>query len=202
MASGFAQLQQLKDKMLAPLFEKRRHLGCFMCGKTFYGYYQKQGYGHKVPNGKRRPHPTKAGWYVVETYDDVYYPNCPDCLTPMFIDDAKSAKASYHSMMEDFRKRDERAAARKAKRDAKPVICTRKVRFENWPIFQERLQAVADNPDLLTAHELMSSWFLDRLFWLKFGKGCHTMTCRHWSVRKQLYDGTYKSNSGKSTMGE
>jgi len=199
---GFEKLQVLKDKMLAPLFEKRRHLGCSMCGTTFYGYYQKQGYGPKVPNGKTRPHPTKAGWRIVETYDDVYYPNCPDCLTPMFIDDAKSAKASYDSMMEDFRKRDERAAARKAKRDAQPVICSRRLRFDNWASFQERLTHLSDNPDDITPNEMLCSYFLDKLFWKRFGKGCHTIECRHWIIRKQLHDETYMSNSGKTRMGE
>ncbi len=200
MASGFEKLQELKDKMTAPLFEKRRHLGCELCGHTFYGYYQREGWA-KVETGKWIPHETKAGWSYAEKYEGVFYPECPNCVLPT-VCGAKEARGRYERMQEESRKREERRKARKAKRDARPVICTRKLRFENWPSFQERLQAVADNPDLLTAHELMSSWFLDRLFWLKFGKGCHTMTCRHWSVRKQLYDGTYKSNSGKSTMGE
>jgi len=197
---GLDKLQALKESMLAPLFEKRRHLGCEICGHTFYGYYQKKGWSN-VETGKVIPHDTKEGWFHIETYDDVFYPDCPKCGIPT-VCDVKEARAQYEQAKEEGRKRAERRKARKAKRDARPVVCSRKLRFDNWPSFQERLQAVSLNPDLLTAHELHCSWFLDKLFWNIFGKGCHTMSCRHWSVRKRLYDGTYKSNSGKSTMGD
>ena len=40
---GLNKLQQLKDSMMKPIYEKRRHLGCEFCGTTFYGYYTKDG---------------------------------------------------------------------------------------------------------------------------------------------------------------
>ena len=33
--SGFEALQQVKDDMMRPIYEKRRHLGCEFCGTTF-----------------------------------------------------------------------------------------------------------------------------------------------------------------------
>ena len=194
------QLRVIKERMTAPLFEKRRHLGCELCGHTFYGRYQRTGWA-KVETGKVTPHKTREGWFTVEKYDDVFYPDCPKCVLPT-VCGAKKARGRYEQMKEESRKRQERKEARQAKRDAKPVICSGKLRFENWPAFQERLDAVSENHDLMTAHELSCDWFLDKLFWKKFGKGCHTMDCRHWSIRKRLYNGTYKSNSGKSTMGD
>jgi len=179
------QHRDIKTRMVAPIFEQRRHLGCEICGHTFYGKYQRRG-------------PCKVA--TIKSVD-AFYPNCPKCFSPT-VCGAEAARILYWAAQEDIRKRQERREARQAKRDAKPVICSRKLRFENWPTFQERLDAVSENHDLMTAHELNCDWFLDKLFWKKFGKGCHTMDCRHWSIRKRLYNGTYKSNSGKSTMGD
>ena len=81
------------------------------------------------------------------------------------------------------------------------VRCSRKLEFASWDEFRQRLKTIAQNPDLMTAHELRSSYFLDKLFWERFGKGCHTMKCRHWEVSKKLSDETYMSNSGKTRMG-
>ena len=69
--SGFEALQKVKDDMMRPIYEKRRHLGCELCGNTFHGHYQKTGYqSDKVPNGKKSPHPTKQGYSIIHTYDD------------------------------------------------------------------------------------------------------------------------------------
>ena len=48
---------------------------------------------------------------------------------------------------------------------------------------------------------MMSDYFLDKVFWAKFGKGCHVMQVRNFTIEKQLHDGTYLSNSGKTRMG-
>lgn len=82
------------------------------------------------------------------------------------------------------------------------VRCSRKLQFASWDEFRKRLETVAQNPHLMTAHELNSTYFLDKLFWERFGKGCHTLKCRHWTVAKQLEDATYMSNSGKTKMGQ
>ena len=81
------------------------------------------------------------------------------------------------------------------------VRCSKKLQFATRDNFRQRLKAVSKNPNLITAHEMKSSYFLDKLFWEKFGKGCHTLKCRHWMVAKQLQDETYMSNSGKTKMG-
>ena len=65
----------------------------------------------------------------------------------------------------------------------------------------ERVCYVATNPDEMTEDEIMSSEFLDLVFWKKFGKGCHTLQSRHFTIEKQLWDGTYYSNSRKSRYG-
>ena len=68
---GFEKLQELKDNMMKPIYEKRRHLGCELCGTTFYGYYKNTG-TNAVPNGEESPHPKREGWIRVHTYDDVF----------------------------------------------------------------------------------------------------------------------------------
>ena len=62
------------------------------------------------------------------------------------------------------------------------VRCSRKLEFASWDEFRQRLKTIAQNPDLMTAWRTALSvpHFLDKLFWERFGKGCHTMKCRHW----------------------
>lgn len=67
--------------------------------------------------------------------------------------------------------------------------------------FFQRIKDVSENPDCITPKELLDSNFLDKVFWKKFGSGQHLMMCGHYEVTKHLYNGTYKSNSGKSRMG-
>ena len=197
---GFEKLQELKDNMMKPIYEKRRHLGCELCGTTFYGYYKNTG-TNAVPNGEESPHPTREGWIRVHTYDDVFYPDCPDCWFPTFVRDAKTAKLIFEREQEKSRKKEERRKERKAKKDAQPVYVDYKLRFENRQAYNERIIHLAESPDDLTKYEIMSSYFLDKIFWKKFGKGCHTLESRHFTIKKHLYDGTYRSNSGKTRMG-
>ena len=86
--------------------------------------------------------------------------------------------------------------------DSKAVVCSKKLKFSDWDAFNERVAHVAENPDAMTSQEMLSSYFLDKVFWKKFGKGRHELLVRHWVIQKKLYNGTYKSNSGKTRMGE
>lgn len=198
--NGFEKLKDLKDNMMRPVYEKRRHLGCEFCGTTFYGYYQKQG-AHPVPNGETSPHSSKEGWLEVHTYEDVFFPDCPDCYHSLGICDAKTAKEIYVDRKERSRKAEERRKARQAKYDAEPVKINKKLTYANRQTYYDRIDYLADNPDDMNKYELMSSWLLDKVFWKKFGKGCHTMQSRHFTITKHLYDGTYMSNSGKTRRG-
>ena len=65
---------------------------------------------------------------------------------------------------------------------------------EDFP--NERVCYVAANPD-----EMKDKDFLDDVFWNKFGKGENTLQSRHFTIEKQLWNGTYYSNSGKSRYG-
>ena len=193
---GLEKLKRLKSDMMRPIYEKRRHLGCEICGTTFYGHYQKTG-SNAVPNGEESPHPTKKGWVICHTYDDVFYPICPSCFMDFFVRDAKTALAIYEKQKEKDRKK----AERKAKKDAQPVNVDYKLRFENKQAYNQRIVHLAQNPDDLTKYEIMSSYFLDKVFWQKFGKGCHTLESRYFTIKKHLWNGTYMSNSGKTRMG-
>lgn len=83
----------------------------------------------------------------------------------------------------------------------KPVLISKKLKYANKKAYQERLDYLAKNHDDITKYEMMSSYFLDKLFWKIFGKGCHTLEVRHFTIKKQLWNGTYMSNSGKTRMG-
>lgn len=190
------QLQKIKDAMMKPIYEKRRHLGCEHCGTTFYGYYQKTGLD-KVPNGEKSPHPTKKGWIICHTYDDVFYPGCPKCGDLYSARDAVTATEIYKHQQEKRRK----AAERKARKDAQPVKVSARLTYPNKQAYEDRLNLLAENPDQMTKHEMMCDYFLDKVFWKKFGSGRHTMTVRCFEIKKRLFNGTYKSNSGKSVMG-
>ena len=90
---------------------------------------------------------------------------------------------------------------RKEKEAAQPVLITKKLRFENKQAYEDRLMLLSKHPEKMTAYEMMSSYFLDRLFWKKFGFGCHVIKVRNFKIQKCLWDGTYMSNSGKTRMG-
>lgn len=83
----------------------------------------------------------------------------------------------------------------------KPVLISKKLKYANKKAYQERLDYLVKNHDDITKYEMMSSYFLDKLFWKIFGKGCHTLEVRHFTIKKQLWNGTYMSNSGKTRMG-
>jgi len=178
------------------IYETRRHLGCELCGGTFYSYYQKTGIA-KVPNGKESPHPTKKGWFIVHTHDDVFYPDCQECGSSLTVSDAESAVAIYNQQMDKWK----RKAERKAKKDAQPVKVSARLTYKNKQAYEDRLSLLAQEPDQMTKYEMMCDYFLDKVFWKRFGSGCHTMTVRCFEIKKRLFDGTYKSNSGKSRMG-
>tara|TARA_R100000458_G_C8014965_1_gene77303 strand:- start:67 stop:441 length:375 start_codon:yes stop_codon:yes gene_type:complete len=67
--------------------------------------------------------------------------------------------------------------------------------------FPKRVCYVAANPDEMTEDEIMSSEFLDLVFWKKFDKGEHTLHSRRFTIVKNLWDGTYYSNSRKTRYG-
>lgn len=198
--SAFAKLSALKEKMMKPIYDKRRHLGCEICGTTFYGYYQRKGIS-AVPNGKEKPHPTKKGWIQIETYDDVFYPDCPSCCLSLCVTDAKTAKRVYLKNQEEQKKRAERKAAKQEKRNATPVNCGRRLFFERRDIFEKRLKEVWEKPQKIKPIELLSSSFLDELFITQSGLGVRSKMFAHYKVKKLFIDGTYMSNSGKTRMG-
>ena len=92
-------------------------------------------------------------------------------------------------------------AKRKEKEAAQPVLITKKLRFENKQAYEDRLMLLSKNPEKMTAYEMMSSYFLDKLFWKIYGSGCHALKVRNFKIQKCLWDGTYMSNSGKTRMG-
>jgi len=92
-------------------------------------------------------------------------------------------------------------AERKAKKDAQPVKVSARLTYPNKQAYEDRLSLLAKEPHQMTKYEMMCDYFLDKVFWKKFGSGCHTMTVRCFEIKKRLFDGTYKSNSGKSRMG-
>ena len=90
---------------------------------------------------------------------------------------------------------------RKEKEAAQPVLITKKLKFENKQAYEDRLMLLSKHPEKITAYEMMSSYFLDKLFWKRFGSGCHVIKVRNFKIQKCLWDGTYMSNSGKTRMG-
>tara|TARA_B100000963_G_scaffold262327_1_gene230474 strand:- start:4672 stop:5331 length:660 start_codon:yes stop_codon:yes gene_type:complete len=169
--------------MMKPIYEKRRHLGCEFCGTTFYGYYTKDGDSFNNT--------------VSEDVSGVYFPDCAKCGEGLGVHDAKTARKIYEYHEEKDRKKRERIA----KKEAQPVNVDYKLRFKNKQAYNQRIVYLAKNPDDLTKYEIMSSYFLDKVFWQKFGKGCHTVESRHFTIKKHLWNGTYMSNSGKTRMG-
>lgn len=179
------------------IYETRRHLGCELCGGTFYGYYQKTGIA-EVPNGNESPHPTKKGWFIVHTHDDVFYPDCQKCGSSLTVSDAKSAVAIYNQQMDKWKEKEDR----KAKKDAQPVKVSARLTYPNKKAYEDRLNLLAKEPDQMTKYEMMCDYFLDKVFWKKFKRGGRLMMqVRNFTIEKMLHDGRYKSNSGKSNMG-
>jgi|TARA_R100000479_G_scaffold58245_1_gene27718 hypothetical protein len=190
---GFEVLQQVKDNMLKPIYEKRRHLGCEWCGTTFYGYYSKE-------KQSMFGSPCYIKFNDIEEGVPVFIPPCPneDCgMENIGVYDAKSALHHYNKRKEQERKK----AERKAKKDAMPVKISKKLTYPNKQAYEDRLDLLAKDPDQMTNYEMMCDYFLDKVFWKKFGKGCHTLQSRHFTIKKRLWNGTYSSNSGKTRMG-
>ena len=141
--SGFEALQKVKDDMMRPMYEKRRHLGCELCGDTFYGHYQKTGYqSDKVP-----------------THDDVFYPDCPTCGIAFTVRSADDAVAIYKHEQEKKRKNKVAAEKRKATRE-------RKIK-EYW----NRVRHVRANPHDATTEELHSFNFVQALLCMPYYSG-------------------------------
>ena len=147
-------LQKIKDEMMKPIYEKRRHLACETCGKSFYGYYQpKSRYSfNAVPNGKTSPHPTKKGWRIAHMHDDVFYPECPECGIDAFVNDYKQAMINREHEAERRRKNKAAAEKRKATRE-------RKLK-EYW----DRVEYLRANPNDATMKELENYSFVHALF--------------------------------------
>ena len=141
--SGFEALQKVKDDMMRPIYEKRRHLGCELCGDTFYGYYQKTGYqSDKVP-----------------THDNVFYPDCPTCGIAFTVRPANEAIAIYKHEQEKKRKNKAAAEKRKATKE-------RKIK-EYW----DRVRHVRANPHDATTEELHSFNFVQALLCMPYYSG-------------------------------
>lgn len=193
---GFEALAILKERMVEPVFTKRRHFGCVFCGTTFYGKYSKE--------------PTTEYSISVGLVDEgdveVYFPPCPNkkCGDGQSCIGVESAKVARHEFEKAEKKR-KRAEERQRKKDeeyrTKPYKVTKRLTYPSKMHFDERVLELAESPEKMTKHEMMSDYFLDRVFWAKFGKGCHTMEVRNFTIRKKLYNGTYMSNSGKTRMG-
>ena len=137
-----------------------------------------------------------------------YYPNGSSPFAALQPLKDKLDKQYLKEKLERMALKDKRSEAmkkawakRKEKEAAQPVLITKKLRFENKQVYQDRLEFLSKNPEKMTAYEMMSSYFLDRLFWKKFGSGCHVIKVRNFKIQKCLWDGTYMSNSGKTRMG-
>jgi len=174
--SGFDALQKVKDDMMRPMYERRRHLGCEFCGTTFYGYYQKTGRSG-VPNGKETPHPKQKGWVVCHTHDDVFYPNCPDCSVAYGVRDAKEALAVREHEQEQRRKNKAAAEKRKATKERK--------RQEYW----DRVKHVRSNPYDVRPEELRDFNFIQSLLGMPYWSGYENREKPCW---EQGQNGPYK----------
>ena len=183
----FQKLQILKDKMLEPELKKRRHLGCEFCGKTFYGYLLQK---------------FKGKYSLYNDYNDyLYYPECNSCQLAIGVWDATIAKDKYQRMLKKEEANKKRAEAKHQKFLNTPVIYREKLIFKNKLVADERVEYLSKNPQEINKYEMMSNWFLDRIFWKIFGKGCHELKVRNFIIKKELWNGTYMSNSGKTRMG-
>ncbi|MEL0325398.1 MAG: hypothetical protein VXA09_00145 [Burkholderiaceae bacterium] len=186
--AGFEALKSIKENMMKPVYEKRRHLGCEWCGTTFYGYYTKdQQSVYDMPR-------------ITEEGASFFLPPCPneDCgMETIGVYRAKTAVHNYNKRKE----KEQKKAERKAKKDAEPVLVSRKLTYPNRKSYEDRINHLASNPDDMTKYEMMCDYFLDKVFWKKFGAGRHSIKVRNFTIKKRLWDGTYTSNSGKSRMG-
>lgn len=180
--AGFDALKSMREAMMKQVLNKRRHLGCWICNKTFYGYYE-------VPIVKNiNPAPVDGF--------DLTYPQCPDCGIQS-VTSANEAKMRYNHWNKFWGEK----AERKAKKEAEPVKVSKRLTYPNRKSYEDRINHLASNPDDMTKYEMMCDYFLDKVFWKKFGAGRHSMKVRNFTIKKRLWDGTYTSNSGKSRMG-
>jgi len=192
---GFAQLQVLKDRMLEAETKKRRHLGCSFCGVNFYGYYEKQDDPCLKP-----VEVVDAEGFLSEI--DLQYPNCPKCLKNFEVDEAGRARLVFEELQELKRRREDEERKLKWEYENVPQKITSKLTFPSKKALHQRIEQAAKDPDSITKYEIMSSWFMDKIFWEIFGKGCHTLKVRDFSITKYLDDCTYLSNSGKTRFGQ
>lgn len=192
---GFAKLQVLKDKMFEAETEKRRHLGCKYCGATFYGYYEKRGF---------------SGLGLVNIYDSdghpietgLSYPDCPKCFDNIGVCEVARARYEYEETEKSQKRREEKERQQQWEYENVPVKVDSKLTFPSKKALHERIGLAAKDPNSITKYEIMSSWFMDKVFWRIFGKGCHTLKVRDFSITKQLMNCTYLSNSGKTRLGQ
>ena len=176
--SGFEALQKVKDKMLKPEYEKRRHLGCEFCGHTFYGRYQKTGF-NAVPNGITTPS-RREGWTTVHTHSDIFFPECPKCMVDFGVREAKEALAVRE--YEQEKKRKNKAAAEKRKATIK------RKRKEYW----DRVKHVRANPNDATMEDLRSYNFIQSLLGMPYYGGYDNREKPCW---EQGQNGPYKIKS-------
>ena len=137
-----------------------------------------------------------------------YYPNGASPFAALQPLKDKLDKQYLKEKLERMALKDKRSEAmkkawakRKEKEAAQPVLIAKKLQFENKQAYEDRLMLLSKHPEKMTAYEMMSSYFLDRLFWKIFGSGCHVLKVRNFKIEKCLWDGTYMSNSGKTRMG-
>jgi hypothetical protein len=191
---GFAKLQVLKDKMFEAETEKRRHLGCKYCGATFYGYYEKSGF-----SGLGLVKIYDADGYAIET--GLRYPDCPKCFDNIGVCEVARARYEYEETQKSQRRRDEKERKQQWEYENVPVKVASKLTFPSKKALHQRIAQAAKDPNSITKYEIMSSWFMDKVFWEIFDKGCHTLKVRDFSITKRLMNCTYLSNSGKTRFG-
>ena len=185
---GFEKLQILKNKMLEPDLNKRRHLGCEFCGNTFYGYLLQK---------------FKGKYMMYNHFNELlYYPECNICQMGLGVAEASVAKDKYKRRLRNELLKKKRAEAKHQKFLNTPIIWSEKLTFKNRLISDERIEYLSKKPQEINKYEIMSNWFLDKVFWKIFGKGCHQLEVRDFIIKKELWDGTYLSNSGKTVMGK
>ena len=100
------------------------------------------------------------------------------------------------------RRKEERERRRQWECENVPENVAYKLTFPSKKALHERIGLAAKDPNSITKYEIMSSWFMDQLFWRIFGKGCHTLKVRDFSITKRLMNCTYLSNSGKTRLGQ
>jgi hypothetical protein len=168
-------LQKIKDEMLKPEYEKRRHFGCKGCGHTFYGRYQKTGF-NAVPNGITTPS-RREGWTTVHTHSDIFYPDCPKCFDDFWVCEAKKAIAFYNHQKEKLRKKKEAAQKRKETKERKAK--------EYW----DRVLHVKATPSDATMEELRDFNFIRSILGMPYWRGYENRKKPCW---EQGQNGPYK----------